>query len=265
MSSKRVVVVADLHCGHRAGLTPTQWQTKPDDSVPQKAKWSIMQRETWNWYNRKLAALAPIDILIANGDLIEGKGTKSEGTENIISGRDEQAEAAFHAIAAAQAKQYRIIRGTSYHVGPGEDFENNVAEKLDCKIGDHEWFDINGLIFDCKHHTTGGNMPHTQATGIMGDNLWNLVWNEHQEGQPRGDVFIRSHLHFAFDAQGILPNQRLFITPALQGPGTKYGARQCRRRVDVGIMHFDIKNRKEWSWKVHLMDMKFLAASVETL
>jgi len=265
MKSKRVLVIADLHTGHRAGLTPPQWQTKPDASVPQQAKWATLQREMWQWYNRTVAALAPIDLCIVNGDAIEGKGGRSEGVENIINDRNIQSEAGFQAISRVQAREYRMVRGTAYHGGQGEDFENNIAEKLECKIGDHEWYDINGLIFDCKHKATGATMPHTQATGLLGDALWNMVWAEHQDGQPRGNIFIRSHLHFSYDTQGLLPNQRLFITPALQGPATKYGARECRRLVQVGMLLFVIKNEREWTWKTILMDMKFAAPVVEKL
>lgn len=263
--SKRVVVVSDLHCGHRVGLTPPQWQTKPDEKVPQKAKWARIQSIMWRWYTGKLADLQPIDILICNGDAIEGKGEKSGGCELIAPSRDEQAEMAFQAIAQARARTYRMTRGTPYHTGTGEDFENNVAEKLDCKIGDHEWYTINGVVFDVKHFVPGSAMPHTKATGVLGDVLWNMVWNAREESQPDADIFIRSHLHSANDVMGLRPDQRAFITPALQGLGSRFGARQCRRTVDIGMLSFDITGKGEWSWKLHLMSLKSQAASAEQL
>jgi len=45
---KRVVVLADLHCGHRAGLTPPEWHWHTENSF--QSKWAAQQIETWNYY-----------------------------------------------------------------------------------------------------------------------------------------------------------------------------------------------------------------------
>lgn len=264
MKSKRVIVLGDMHSGHRAGLTPPQWQTKPDDSVPQKAKWARTQAELWNFYKRTVADLAPIDILIVNGDLIDGKGEKSGGTELITSDRGEQAEMAFQAIAMAQAKEVRIVRGTPYHAGATEDFENNVADKLGCKIGDHEWYDINGVVFDVKHHIAFTGVPHTKGTALLRDALWNLIWAK-AEGQPDADIIIRSHVHTYWYCCGMRPDQLAMTTPAMQGMGSKFGARQCSRMVDVGMVSFDIERKGKWTWRPHLMSLKLQAACAEKL
>jgi hypothetical protein len=256
---KRVVFMSDLHCGHRVGLTPTEWQK------PKSNKWHSIQVAMWDWYTNLMKRLAPIDIVIVNGDAIDGKGPKSEGTELIVTDRAEQATMAFQAIAYAKAGKYAMVRGTPYHVGPGEDYEDWIADRLECKVGDHEWYDINGLIIDCKHAISGSTQPHTKATGILSDNIWNIIWAEHDKLQPMSDVYVRSHLHSYMDVSGIRRGQRCFILPALQGFGSKYGAKQCRRMVDVGVLVCDIKDRNHWSWTVELMDMRLLAATAVKL
>jgi hypothetical protein len=264
MRDKRVVVVADMHCGHRVGLTPPKWQQRPLDDVPQGEKWASIQAETWNWYSKTIRALAPIDLLIVNGDAIEGKGARSEGVELITADRSIQAAMAGAVIQEAQAATIRMTRGTPYHVGPGEDYENTVADAVGAKIGDHEWYTVNGVTMDVKHHTSGGTMPHTKHTSVMGDVLWNMIWAD-SEGQPDSDIFIRSHLHSYSYCMGIRPDQAAFVTPALQGLGSRFGARQCRKMVNVGFMSFDISAKGRWTWTAHLLSMKSQAAQSERL
>lgn len=263
---KRVVCISDLHCGHRAGLTPPAWQHRSDHSDVEAskmlAKWAKQQQVTWNWFRATMIALRPIDLLIVNGDAVEGKGKRSGGTELITSAQDDQTDMATHCIQVAQAKSYRMTRGTPYHTGEDDDWENIIAKNIGAKIGDHEWYDVNGLVFDVKHHIGGSSVPYSRATPLGRDGLWNLIWADLQL-QPKADVLIRSHVHYCFDCQGIIPTQRYIVTPALQGFGSKYGARRCSGTVNVGFVSFDIESKETWSWQRHLLDLRFATAKAE--
>ena len=68
-------------------------------------------------------------------------------------------------------------------------------------------------------------------------------------------------MHKYVDVSGTLPNSRAFITPGLQGP-TDFGEKECTGGIDIGFIEFDIENEREWSWKLHTMDIKFLAPAV---
>jgi hypothetical protein len=261
---KRVAIISDLHCGHRVGLTPPDFQVSLGIS-PEEDKWALIRSSIWGWYDSLVSRLNPIDILIVNGDAIEGAGSKSGGTELIIRDRNMQCDMAYKAIKKIGAKEVRMLRGSNNHTGSEEDWEDQIAKRIGCPIGDHEWFNINGLVFDCKHYVPSSGMPQTKNSGVLADALWNLVWSAHDGAQPKSNIFIRSHLHFYTDAVGIVPNQRVFITPALQGAGSKFGARYCRRVVQVGLLVFEIENEREWIWKAHLMNLQSQAASVETL
>ena len=75
MPTKRVVVISEEHCGHLAGLTPPQWQVayKPKSDT-KRNKWAKLQRDLWGFYEKTIEELQPIDILINNGDAIDGRG-----------------------------------------------------------------------------------------------------------------------------------------------------------------------------------------------
>jgi hypothetical protein len=225
----------------------------------------MVQREMWKWYAKTLAELQPIDILIGNGDLIEGCGSKSGGTELITRDRNEQVKMAVRLIQEAKAEKNCLLRGSNGHAGAEEDWEDHVASELGCDIGDHRFFDINGLVFDVKHNTNGGSVPSSKGQGILMDAMWNLVWSEKEAGQPKANVFVRSHLHFYHDCVGVIPGSRCFITPALQAAGTKFGERYCRRVVDVGMISFDIQDERRWSWTAHIAELRTAAAILERL
>jgi len=144
MESKRVVVLADLHCSHRVGLTPPLWQNQTSNP-----KWNRIQKVLYSEYLRMVDTYTPCDILLLLGDNIDGKGTKSGGTEQISTDRYEQAKIAAHAINEWNAGSAVGVYGTSYHTGITEDWEDVVFDKLNCstkKIGGQEWVDINGCV-----------------------------------------------------------------------------------------------------------------------
>lgn len=245
MLRKRVVFAADPHCGHRAGLTPTQYQ-----SAIQGAQYHEIQKETWRRLGDIKKALGTIDIAIWNGDLIDGKGSMSGGTELITADTNKQIEMAIECVEFLGAKKNLFTYGTPYHGGKLDDYEVHVAGAFGGVIKSHLFVDINGVNFDVKHEPASkSKLPHTKAGALGRDWLANMDWTVDGE-QPEADVFIRSHVH-RFDYAG---NEHWLgmTTPALQGAGSKYGARRCSGRVTWGLVHFDVGN-KEYTWNAHVV------------
>ena len=250
MSSKRVLVISDLHSGHIVGLTPPRWQQQITGDH-RWDKFAILQRELWQSFCNMYQSLMPIDILIVNGDMIDGLGEKSGGTELITTNRNFQVDMAVYAIKQIKAKHIIMTYGTSYHTGKNEDLEDLVSEKVKAeKIGSHEWVEVNGLIFDCKHHITSSSIPHGRHTATARERLWNVLWSEYEE-QPKSDIIIRSHVHY-HDYCGEAGWLGM-TTPSLQGMGSKFGSRQCSGHVDFGMIHFDVESNGSYSWQSHII------------
>lgn len=212
----------------------------------------------WEWYSVTLASLAPIDRLILNGDALDGKGEKSGGTELLTADMRMQIKMAVRCIEEARAKRVAIVKGTPYHVSPaGEDWEEVLSDSVGAdRCGFHEWFDANGLIIDCKHTVGGSQIPHGRHTAVARAHMWNQLWNE-KGMQPKADALFRSHVHYHVYNGG--PGWVAMTTPALQG-WTKYGSRIVDGTNDIGMISIDVKSREEWSWRSHLLDMRFAAA-----
>ena len=174
--TKRVAVIADLHCGHSAGLTHPDYQLAYPD-VPgdagagmhktRRTRQERPRKVLWAWYAANIAAFQPFDILVVNAAAIDGKGRKSGGTEQITADRNEQVEMATAVIEHVASRDTRtmLTYGTKYHVSEeGEDFEDNLALALGATIHGEIHLDVNGLIFAIKHKIGGSKSPVSRYT-----------------------------------------------------------------------------------------------------
>ena len=255
--NKRVVIISDLHCGHLTGLTPPNWQInqtkQPEEFDTKHQKFALIQKDIWNFYVKTIKELQPISLLVCNGDLVDGHGIRSASSEQITTDIIEQTNIAIKCIEQCKAQKHIFTVGTQYHTSTpngGEDFESIIANHFNAsKIGSHEFINVNGLIFDIKHHVGTSQSPLGRNNGIVKDRLWNLIWNEHNE-QPKANIIIRSHAHY-FNYCG--ENGWLgMTTPALQGMYTKFGTRRCSGHVNIGLIHFDINEKGLYSWQPHI-------------
>lgn len=233
---KRVVMLGDLHCGHVTGLTPPGWMLR-EERFP---KLYQMQHEMWTKYRAMIRKIGPVDVLIVNGDTIDGKGSRSGGTELLEPDLFEQGEMAVKALQIWNAETTVCTYGTPYHTatGSGEDVEKIVADKLEAEIHSHAFVDVEGVVLDIKHKVGSSQIPWGRHTAISRERIQNVLWNDASEGQPRANVFVRSHVHYFNYCGGL--NWLAMTLPALQGPHTKYGARQCSGHVDWGVVVLEV-------------------------
>lgn len=244
---KRLLIMSDGHSGQQVGLTHPDFDAIPSSPGPKRDLYNI-RRRGWKFFADTVDELRPIDVLLYNGDAIDGKGKRSGGTELLTSDRSEQVSMAVAAIEYVQAKTVVMSYGTPYHTGDLEDWEDEIAksEKVKArKIGGHDWIDVNGLIFDYKHFIPSSSVPYGRQTQLSKEHVWNVLWSEHGE-YPKSDVIIRSHVHYftavvEHDWMGV-------ITPALQFKGTKFGSRKMSGVVHYGLVWFDVENGENFTW-----------------
>ncbi len=246
---KRMLVISDLHCGHVAGLTPPRWQIKPkqekDVGHTKREKFAGLQKESWDWYVRAVSRHGPYDVVVCNGDAIDGSASRSGGTELLTTDRQEQCDMARYAIRkAAGGPKCKIFMtyGTAYHTGQEEDWEALIATDLNAaKIGSHEWIDCGGVVFDFKHHIGGSSIPHGRHTAVARDALWSDLWAARGKA-PKSDVLIRSHVHYhqyCGDACLDVTHADLCVlTVDLAGPGP--GGLRLRSGHPRGLMYLEL-------------------------
>lgn len=249
MTKRRVVVISDTHCGHRKGLTPERWHRSEGGLRP-------FQEETWNWFRGVIASLQPIDVLLINGDGIDGNGHKSGGTEQLTTDREEQAEMLLEIIRECKPRVLKMTYGTGVHTGDAEDWERVAMRRYEgentgchCSIDDISMFRVEGVGFNARHHNSRSGVPHGRATPLLKEVLWNLI-NSAEGTEERADVMIRSHVHYLQYAGD--EHSLAISTPALQGGGSKYGARRCTGKISFGFLHFDCEDGG-YTWQAHIL------------
>lgn len=253
----RVLVLSDMHCGHVVGLTHPDFNPvyRKRDGSPEYIQ-SRNRSIRWKEFEGALSDLKPIDVLIVNGDAVDGKGDKSGATELLTADRSDQADMAQAVIEEADASEIYMSFGTGYHVGVEEDWEREVANRVKAvKIGGHDWVEVNGVVFDYRHFVSRSSIPHGRYTPLAKEKLWSTLWAEYGE-YPKSDILLRSHVHYFAYCGGF--GWTAYITPALQVAGTKYGSRVMSGTVDWGFLAFDVYGKGEYTW--HERIVKFRTA-----
>lgn len=250
-TAKRVLVISDLHCGHVVGLTPPSAQDRAGKKV------NLIQKELWGNFEKPVKELGKVDVLIINGDCIDGAGKKSGGTEQTTTDRLGQVELAYECIETVDADKVFMTFGTGYHTGMCEDWELVLAKLLHLgpdKILSHPQIDVNGFVFDVKHHLGSSSVPHGRHTASAKERLWNLLWAD-AGVVAKANVIIRSHVHYHQFCGG--HDWLAMTTPALQGMGSKFGERRCSGLVHHGVVHFDIDGKGGLSeWHSHIKTIR---------
>jgi hypothetical protein len=142
--------------------------------------------------------------------------------------------------------------GTAYHTGKDDDYEQQIVDRIDhvLKIGGEDTISVNDLIFNYRHHLGSSSVPHGRATAIAKEVIWNKLWALRGE-YPMADVVLRSHVHYNIFAGG--PGWLGMSLPALQGYGSKYGGRRMSGTVDVGMVWFDVKGKRDYKWNTDIL------------
>lgn len=243
----RVLTISDTHCGNMVGLTPDKYN--PQSEIDYRAY--TYRRALWEWFEKEIEKIKPIDICVANGDLIDGKGPKSGGVEQIYQSRPKQIEIAIDVLKIVEAKEYHFTYGSGYHTGPEDDWERDVATKFNAGVEDVLSININGLLVRWRHHINTSQVPSGRATPLLRQQEWDSLWSLDGEFK-RADVMVFSHVHY-FQAHANRFGS-VFTTPALQGlGGSQLGARRLGGIVDYGFLTFDITSKEDWIWTKHIL------------
>jgi len=252
--SKRVVAIGDLHCGHKGGLTPPEWWS-------QEPGWRSLEEESWRRYCEMPKRHRPVDLLIVNGDAIDGRGERSGGRELLTTDRRVQCDIARVCIEAWGATDIVMSLGTPYHTGQLEDWERVLACDCGAEIHAHPFVKVDGVTFDIKHKIGSSSIPHGRYTALARSKLWNRLWRE-RDMQPEARVLLRSHVHYHVYLGG--PGWLGMTLPALQ-MGSDYGRRQCEGVVDWGVVVFDVEKESITNWEADTCVLQEAKSTVLTV
>lgn len=257
-----LLVLSDPHSGHRFGLTPPSWHRQAEAK-----KIGTFARQTWTLFcdmlKRASDAVEGFSRVAVLGDIIDGRGERSGGTELLTTSQIEQVSI-FTAILGHVKTHCRpnpslwVCNGTAYHTASGsEDWEDCLERDKDVArwfpkcvhVDGHGQADICGTVFDLKHHV-GRNVYWTRGTAMNREHMHNVLWAD-VGGQDRAHVILRGHVHYF---SGIVNRRVLGLTCPCLSWGSKFGIRRCGDPIDWGIIYFDNICDGHYDWKA---DVRF--------
>ena len=245
---KRIIALGDLHCGHVGGLTPPGWQIDSE----RNPFYAALEAEMWKKYRALVRKYTKnFDgklIVVCNGDAIDGNRNIGE---SITSDRSEQVDMAIKCLQIWDADQYIFTQGTPYHTGKEENWERELAERMEGEIAPVHYLDIDGLIFYFRHKVGRSGVPYGRNTAVAKAKVWNELMSMNED-VPKAHIMCFSHVHYHTYCGG---NGWLGMTlPALQTVSA-YGARECDGPVDWGISYFDVDKGKLINWDADIIEI----------
>jgi len=263
---KKVGIIADTHCGSCSGLTHPEYQWRfVKGGNKERNKFARIQQQIYSWTKDEMKKIGDFDVLIINGDVIEGDGDKNRGLELIDNDRLNQVAMAQRAILSLfPCKNIRVIEGTPYHDGKCEPYSKEFARQIQTE----EWsrrdrFKVNGLQFDVRHKVNSSALPHTAFSGIAKEQMLEKYEKDYYDIDKNANIVIRSHQHKWRYLEGMYPNSCAFVTPGLKGLGEGYAERVGNGVIDIGFVVVYVKNEFEWSIEKHFMPIRFMIPNVE--
>lgn len=204
---KKLCIVSDHQCGSLFGTLPPGFITAEGVekilNPGQKYLW-----ECWIDFCERTKEFKP-DAIFYNGDAIDGRQRKQEGTELSLNLVSDQVRAAVQTLkvlkkAAPNAKWY-FTRGTAYHVGNAGQDEEEVALQLGAErypsvgtgvyVREVLWLNIEGVIVEAAHHI-GVSQGFYRLTQFDKEMQWSaMAAKDDTKGIPKADLLIRSHVH----------------------------------------------------------------------
>ena len=246
----RIVWISDLHTGHPMGLVPHDSPVaSPDHTIA--GKWQSTLRD---FYYNLIKRYHKPDMVVVNGDAIDGPGRKNHGIEQLTTDMAIQCDMAYDLIAPWQPTDgYRLLSGSGYHVDGYGNMERVLASRLSAQYNNEDFFTVEGVPIHARHYIGVGSTQATQA-GILGSDAIKMLLARETIDYPDARVLVRSHVHtyvFAGTAKWLA-----MTLPSLQLPFTLYGSRIPPKAYDVGIVIMDIDSQGEISWRPELLSVK---------
>jgi len=279
-TARLVVVVSDLHCGHRLGLLAPDTELLEESSTPEDPETWIpslgpTQRYLWDLYSEHLQAVtgrgAEVTVIV-NGDLTHGVRYGEGLFTGSIYDQCVVAEKCLEPWLELGASALRIVRGTASHTVEGST-ESLIAGKLKASypeanvgIAGHGLFAIGQVFFDVAHHGPSRGIREWTSGNQARYYLRSLMFGEIGRGRRPPDWVIRSHYHTYLPPERVNAGgytSEIVLTPSYCGMNGH--GRQATRSQHVqthGLIVFEVEGaRCHCEPMIETMDLR----SAETL
>jgi len=241
----KVLVLGDWHIGSNVGLMLPEY-TDPYSGITIRA--NQIQTFLFEKFCQMLNSIGEIDILILNGDIIEGPNKAEQGLGVWTTDIHAQATCAAALVDMIPCKKIYCTQGSTYHTG------NPTGDKIVSDlvgadwIGDWQFIKINNTItIYLKHYGDFASLPYTRCTAQR-----KQAFIAKAQGTDV-DIFINSHTHHFYAS--LDSNDTSISVPCWKGIDGYIGKRTIEQ-PDNGYVILNIDN-SDYTWNYNIFKIPF--------
>ena len=245
----RILIVSDLGIGSEYSLAPDDITSSLVRRKPHLASLHSVLRSEWDKMRNGLGN--SVDILVVNGETVDGPQPAAKGKELWTADTNEQCQYAAELIGDISHKELYITKGTPYHTETNTNLDQVVADMLG---GWCDW-ELALQVFDKRFHFAHSigvsNSAWQYRTTSIARELVAALLQEKEYG--KFDGIIRSHAHYFVEVS--FGSQWGIVTPCWQGR-TPYMIRKgLTLTPKLGYVTMDIYNDGRIYRDWHLFNM----------
>ena len=195
----RILAFSDLHLGSNYAVWPKgfKYEDKKNGEVD---TWNInnLQKELWRVFTYMVKKAETCDIIIANGDLIDGPQQKGWGKGVKTPDIAVQIAACEYMLKMLPDIPIYFTQGTEYHSGGAMPAEQQIAKDLgfEDNYGDDLCIDECGIrTYACHNVPTTKSVWMYRPTPLARD-LMLLALSSAPDQYGQVDLMVRSHAHY---------------------------------------------------------------------
>ena len=219
----RILVISDLHVG---SITSVCSEHPVISDLGTRHNPTSLQKALFRAWKQMIKDLKhPIDLLVINGECVDGANVKQIGQQSWTTNVNDQMEDAKKLIEMIPYRKVMLLRGSNYHDQiDGTNFEEIMAGKLrnvqvyrayggQGRTDYLAFVEIHGKIFNFTHHI-GWSRGEANRSGGIAKEMKGMHFIHDTLG--RTDVSVRSHAHYFVHVE--FANTHGVITPAWKFP-----------------------------------------------
>jgi hypothetical protein len=239
--SKRVLFIGDAHVGSNVGLSPVEMMNEDGLEIHQNK----VQEWILNKYHRMIDDVGIVDLLVVNGDLVEGINYQGEGVGNWTNDMDIQVETSANLLSEIKFRKCVGCSGTRYHSGDNPKNDRRVIEKTGGKWMKEISTEINGIRIHASHKASVYKNKQSKPSAVAGEMVAAEI-NSMEFGKYH--IIARSHTHtYAAVDMGTSIG---FLLPCWKGRDDYaiYSASPLTFNPSIGYVVVEIDNNGSFSW-----------------
>jgi hypothetical protein len=216
---KKILLLSDLHVGSKWGLWPPNFTAKnPRTDMIEEIPQNAVNKAIWAHWLKMLASSKKEkpDVIILNGDLIEGAQRKEGGRGLVTPELFTQCAACIKVLRTLPKVPMYFTAGTDYHQLPdGLSADLYIAETMGGEFGDELVIEECGIRIFARHVIGMSQSTWQYMTTAPARDQMLLYLNQAEDKYGRIHVAVFSHRHQFVCSQ--FASGLALITPCWQG------------------------------------------------